>query len=325
LELEELIQKIDIVDYVSQYVELHEENGELFGLSPFKQENTPSFSITPGTQLFYDFSAGFGGNVFTFVLHHDHCSAKKAIQTLKEYANVTEDCSYTGLSATRYIKQFSKKKLEKKFVEHRVVDQKVMEQYENSPEKLQPWIDEGITEGVLQKYLVRYDPFSQRIVFPIRDNNGTIIAVKGRTTDPDYKAKRLCKYIYFGQLGETDFLFGYWQHKESIQNKKEVIIFEGEKSVMKAEAWGVDNAVALMTSHLNSYQLDTLIRLGARVVIALDKDASPFTDSNFRKLTHFANVEYIYDYDGLLDEKDAPVDKGADVWKMLYERRRCFH
>ena len=75
-----MIEMIDIVEFISQFVELEEKNGEYWGLSPFKDENTPSFSIRKETNSFYDFSSGIGGNVFTFVKHYNQCSAREAVK-----------------------------------------------------------------------------------------------------------------------------------------------------------------------------------------------------------------------------------------------------
>lgn len=86
MELEDLIDSIDIVEYISQFVELTEKNGEFWGLSPFKDEKTPSFSVRREANNFYDFSSGIGGNVFTFVKHYNNCSSKEAVEILEKYA-----------------------------------------------------------------------------------------------------------------------------------------------------------------------------------------------------------------------------------------------
>ena len=101
MEIQDIINSVDIVEYISQYIDLKEQNGEMFGLSPFREENTPSFSITPDTQLFYDFSSGIGGNVLTFIQKYHKCGVKSAINILKQYANITEDYIDTRLSATK--------------------------------------------------------------------------------------------------------------------------------------------------------------------------------------------------------------------------------
>jgi len=305
---------------------LEEQNGELFGLSPFKDENTPSFSITPETQLFYDFSSGIGGNVLTFIQKYNKCSFSNAVRLLKEYANVSEDYVDTRLSATKEIKKFKRCVNKRKEVaKHKILPVDIMDKYENDKSKLQLWADEGISFGVMEKYTVRYDPFCNRIVYPIRDMGGNIISVKGRTLDPDYKEKKIRKYTYFQAIGDIDFIFGYLEHLNSIKNKNEIILFEGEKSVLHTESWGVENTGAILTSHLNPLQLPILIKLGVNVVFALDKEIDIHKDENIRKLSHFVKVEYIKDTEGLIGEKDAPVDAGEDVWNRLYERRKCLN
>lgn len=73
VELSELIESVDILEYISQYTEFTEKNGEYWALSPFKDEKTPSFSVRKETNSFYDFSSGIGGNVLTFIRYYDKC------------------------------------------------------------------------------------------------------------------------------------------------------------------------------------------------------------------------------------------------------------
>lgn len=72
MELNDLIKSIDIVEYISQFVELTQKGDEWWGLSPFKQENTPSFSVRKETGKFYCFSSGLGGSVLSFVMNYNH-------------------------------------------------------------------------------------------------------------------------------------------------------------------------------------------------------------------------------------------------------------
>jgi len=302
---------------------LEEQNGEMFGLSPFKEENTPSFSITPSTQLFYDFSSHKGGNILNFIQYYNKCSFFRAVEILKEYANISDDYVDRRLSATKEIRRFKKAARKKKeIVKHKILSPNIMSRYENDKSKLQIWSDEGLSYDVMEKYTVRYDPFCNRIVYPIRDMEGNIISVKGRTLDPDYKEKKIRKYTYFQSIGDIDFIFGYLNHLASIKKENEIILFEGEKSVLHAETWGIENTGAILTSHLNPLQLPILIKLGVTVVFALDKDVDVRDDTNIKKLCHFVKVDYIKDTEGLIGEKDAPVDAGEDVWRRLYEGRK---
>ena len=85
MELSELIQSIDIVEYISQFIELEQRGEEWWGLSCFKNEKTPSFSVRREPPCFYDYSSGIGGNVFTFVRYYHHCSASAAVEILRKY------------------------------------------------------------------------------------------------------------------------------------------------------------------------------------------------------------------------------------------------
>jgi len=325
LELQDIIGSVKIEEYISQYIDLEEDNNELFGLSPFKNEQTPSFSVTPRTQLFFDFSSNVGGNVLTFIQKYHKCNFTTALNILKKYADVTEDYVDLRLSATKTIKKFKPSKSRKPDIKHKLLSPDIMTQYEKELDKLKIWANEGITYEVMEKYQVRYDPFSNRIVYPIRDLNGNILSVKGRTLDPDFKAKKLRKYTYFEKIGDLDLIFGYYEHLQDILNKKEIILFEGEKSVMLTESWGITNTGAILTSHLNPLQLPILIKLGVRVVFALDEEINIMEDENIKKLSRFVRVEYIKDKDHLLDEKAAPVDHGQGIWERLYEGRKSLN
>ena len=90
MDLNELLDRIDIVDLISQYVDLEERNGEYWGISPLRNppENTPSFSVRRETHRFYCFSTGIGGTAITFLKYYYHISGREAIEKLKEYAGI---------------------------------------------------------------------------------------------------------------------------------------------------------------------------------------------------------------------------------------------
>ena len=322
--LEELIENIDIVEYISQYVEFEEKNGEYWALSPFRDEKTPSFSVRRETNSFYDFSSGIGGNVFTFVKHYNKCSAKEAIEILQKYVGCDGKTisSRKKLPAAATCKKFKQPKQHKKnILKVHIYPDNCMERYEKKEEKLAVWEAEGISKASLEKYQVYYDSFSNRLVYPIRNISGQVVNIGGRTLDPDFKTKKLRKYTYFSGWGEMDVIYGLFENMGSILEQKEIILFEGCKSVLLADSWGIHNTGALLTSHLNPNQMKILAKLGARVVFALDKDVRIRDDHNIAKLKRYVPVEYFWDWEDLLAEKDAPVDKGRDVFETLYNQR----
>ena len=116
-------------------------------------------------------------------------------------------------------------------------------------------------------------------------------------------------------------LFGLYENNQAILDKKEIIIFEGAKSVMKCDSWGFGSTVAALTSWLNDHLLRLVIGLGCDVVIGFDKGVDPKADPNVRMLRHFTRVSAIVDTKNLLQEKMAPVDAGADVFHELYRAK----
>lgn len=323
LDLNELIESVDIVDYISQFVDFEERNGEYWSLSPFKEEKTPSFSVRRETGRFYDFSSGLGGNVYTFIKHYFKCSSQEAVKRLSEYAGCT-DLNYTPhkkMAATMVCKKFKPNVTQKKHGKQSVFPDNCMEKFEKREDKLMVWEREGISRASLDKFQVYYDEFSDRLVYPIKNLDGKIVNIGGRTLDPEWKAKKLRKYTYFAGWTEMNVLYGLYDNLESIVKKKEIIIFEGCKSVLLADTWGIHNTSAILTSHLNNQQFKILAKLGCRVVFALDKDVKIRDDHNIKKLKRYVNVEYIYDATDLTSEKDSPVDKGQETFTLLYNKR----
>lgn len=329
MEISEIIERVNIVDYISQYCILEEHNGELWGLSPLKEEKTPSFSVNEEKQIFYDFSSGVGGNIITFIQKYHKCTFKEALNILKKYAGINEEYEINidknRLSSIQIAKKFKKQNVNKKKAKYSVLPEKCMEKYEFNDSKLKSWIDEGITLEELKKFNVMYDSLSNRIVFPLRNMGGEIINIIGRTLDEDYKKKNMPKYIYFQSLGILDTLYGFFENQIEIYKKNEIIVFEGSKSVMKADTYGTNNSVAILTSHLNSYQMLLLIKIGVRVVFALDEDVDISEDENINKLKKYVKVEIVKNTNGILKNKMAPVDAGKENWEYLYSHRQSIN
>lgn len=328
MDIQELLDKVDIVDYISQYVDLEERNGEFWGLSPFQSEKTPSFSVRRETGDFFDFSSGIGGNCITFISHYHHVSKGQAVSILKKYANIDD----SGVNFDAYkekpacISVFSKYKHKKerpKACSSTVLPANYMDRFEDKPEKLQVWRDEGISDESMRFFGVKYDSFSNCIVYPIKNTDGIIVNVGGRTLDPDFKAKKIRKYTYFHAWGgRMGVIFGLYENKDEINRKHEVILFEGMKSVLLARGFGFKNTGAILTSHLNPAQMKILAAMGANVVFALDEEIDVRADRNIKTLSQYVNVSYLYDFKRLLQPKDAPVDRGEAVFRTLYEKCR---
>ena len=325
MEVSEIIDSVDILEYISQFCDPQEkDDGEYWCLSPLKEERTPSFSINREMQRFYDFSSGQGGNVLNFICAYHNCDFRKGLQILKEYAGIsgTETTSTPQrLLATSIAKRFQHKAPKEKASKTTILPRDYMNRYEWNVKKLAVWEREGITMESMERFQVRYDPFSDRLVYPIRDVNGNIISVCGRTLDPKFKEKNLRKYTYFQPLGILDTIYGLSDNLNDIREQGEIILFEGAKSVMLADGWGIKNTGAVLTSHLNPYQFKILIRLGVKITFALDAEIDIREDVNIMKLCQYAQVYWVKNRDDLLDPKDSPTDKGHEVFRLLYQER----
>jgi len=324
LEISDLVAAIDLVAYVSQYRALEQRrDGCYWGLSPFKEERTPSFNIDPGKQLYYDFATGKGGDALQFAKDYQGVGTAEAVWLLKEYAHITDDSPRPArLEAAKIAKQYRPRQPAKREAQLSPLPEDYMDaMYERVPEKLAPWLAEGIGVDSMERFQVRYDSVSNRLVFPVRGMDGGIINVCGRTLDPDYKAKRIPKYVYMRSIGAMPTIFGFAENERFIREANQLILFEGGKSVMLADTWGIRNTGALLTSHLSEWQARELIRLQIPVVFALDKEIDPREDRRVRRLSRYVTVEAIVDTDNLLQPRMAPVDAGAEIFRQLYEAR----
>ena len=116
--------------------------------------------------------------------------------------------------------------------------------------------------------------------------------------------------------------WGYHWHIGNILEQNEVILVEGEKSVMKLETNNIFNSIAIGTSHISKEQMKILLKLRVNIIMALDKDKDALKDKNFLNLAKYNKCYIMEDTDNLLEEKDAPIDKGVDVFRKIYEKRR---
>jgi DNA primase len=288
-----------------------------------QEENTPSFSVRQETNRWWDFSTGKGGNILEFVKCYNKCGTQEAADILRRYLGSAADRpSRRRMAATQVAKRFSHQRKPDIAPHHITMPDDYMDRYEERFDKLSVWNAEGISFPSMDRFQVRYDPFSDRIMYPIRNTDGKIVNVSGRTLDEHWKEKGLRKYTYVTGLGKLDLIYGFYENREAIRSSKEIILFEGAKSVMKADTWGIKNTGAILTSHLNPYQMKILVSLGCRVVFALDKGVDITEDQNIKRLKHFVKVEYLLDVGNVLPDKDSPVDQGCEVFQKLYEGRR---
>lgn len=209
------------------------------------------------------------------------------------------------------------------------------------------WVNEGITKDVADIFEVGFHLPSDGITLPHRDKNGRLIGIRQRNTrqeDLDSGRKYIptvCAGLQYTHIVSHN-LYGLHITKEAIKKSKRVYLFEGEKSVMKAQKYYGENnfSVGVSGSNISNWQVETLLSLGVEhVVIAFDRFRAPKEDESdlvyeraviayqdrllrlARKFTPFTRTYIIWDYDGALDYSDSPIDRGKELFELLTENK----
>lgn len=185
---------------------------------------------------------------------------------------------------------------------------------------------DGILYDVIDKYCVRFDERTDRIIFPHfkYDDKTKIVGLIGRTVIPAYKELGIPKYFSMEGIKyeKSKNLYGLSHNIEHIKQRGQVIVFEAEKSVMKADMFGCPIGVAVGCHDLSSFQKKLLISLNVEIIIAFDKDVNESHVVNIcNDLAKYRKVSYIKDRWGLLQEKDSPCDRGYKVFHYLHKYR----
>ena len=207
--------------------------------------------------------------------------------------------------------------------------------------KIQPWLNEGITQEVMNAAGICYDPKNCGIVIPHYDINGNLIGIRERTLIKE-QAENYGKYMpakIAGKMYNHPLSFNIYNlnhSKNNIAKMKKVFVFEGEKSALKYRSYfGEENdlSVAICGSSFINYQAWLLIQQGAKeIIIALDKQFKEFGDEEHKKLVrnlknihkkygNYVTISYLFDKKNLLGYKDSPIDCGKETFLKLYKER----
>ncbi len=299
--IDEVRQNNDIVDIIGQYVHLTRKGRNYFGLCPFHSEKSPSFSVSPDRQIFHCFGCGVGGNVYTFLMKIEGIGFKEAIEQLAEKANIqlptlenTGDTAKEELKAKIYkINEFTAEfyhknlykptsKLGQEYVKKRKLTQETLEAYKigfsgKYDELYKELKKEGFGEkeilesGLIVKKDKGYiDMYRNRLMIPICDVRGKVIAFGGRVLD-DSKPK----YINSPEnvvYSKGRHLFGLNIAKNDC--KKKLIIVEGYMDVISLHQRGVKNVVASLGTALTEQQGWSLRKSTEQVILGFDADGA---------------------------------------------------
>ena len=177
---------------------------------------------------------------------------------------------------------------------------------------------DGVNTQTQEKFQVCYDVLDNRVIFPIRNDEGQLLSFKGRTCCPDYKEKDIPKFISYYPCNNNHYLFGFYENKEIINNSDEIYVCEAEKGVMELDSIEINNAVAVNKKIITPIQLKKLLKLGKNIILIFDKDVTLeeiFTEC--RKFQGLCDVYYVFDTLNILKEKQSPMDCGKEVFEHL--------
>ncbi|MFS0905693.1 hypothetical protein AB3N02_21855 [Priestia aryabhattai] len=181
-----------------------------------------------------------------------------------------------------------------------------------------PWIKEGISYDTQVLYGVGFDLETHRIVIPLRNRFGQLVGAKGRIEKDDESTK---KYMYLLRCNNRYEWFNFHYAHPYILVDKRVYIFEAEKSCMKAFTYGIYNTVAIGASEISDEQIQIIKQIGLDIEIVLCYDKGIPKDEIEDTARRFTGrkVSIMYDGNDLLKDKDAPIDRGLNVWNKLVE------
>lgn len=302
--IEDIKTRANIVEVVSEYVSLKKTGRNFVGLCPFHKEKSPSFTVNPEKQIFYCFGCGEGGNVVTFIMKTNGMTYPEAIRHLaarlgiviptrkmttseKRYASEREKLTRINtMASAHFSKNFAsaRGKVARDYVSKRGMDETIIQEFRlgysfDEWRDLKDYYDrKGVPPGLVEKAGLiigkdngqYYDRFRGRLIFPIVDLNGNVIAFGGRVL-----GKGEPKYLNSPESpvyskGKT--LYGLYQTKDDIRKRDCAIIVEGYVDLVSLWASGIRNVIATLGTALTKNQIELVRRFTRNIVILFDPD-----------------------------------------------------
>lgn len=304
--IEEVRQSLDIVDVISEYVQLKKQGRNFVGLCPFHGEKTPSFSVSTDKQLYHCFGCGAGGNAFSFVMETEGISFIESVEKLASRTNVSLpelDEKVNKSESTDQMKRWyeghelaaklyhhvltvsdegreAREYLRKRGFTKEMIDRFQIGFAPNSWDFLSSFLKKrsfSVTEmaecgllGLREFDQKPYDRFRDRIMFPIWDRRGNMIAFGGRVINDGNP-----KYLNSPEsqvFNKSDVLYFFHKARPAMRKKNEAVLFEGYVDVISAWRAGIDNGVAGLGTALTESQAKMIRRNADRVILCYDSD-----------------------------------------------------
>lgn len=305
---EEIRAAADIVDVVGDYVKLKKSGSGFVGLCPFHDEKTPSFHVTPRLGIYKCFGCGESGDVFNFVMEMEGVGFPESLRTLAERYGIDlpEDdgegddektqkregvlhaLKFAGLFYHRQLLELNEAESARNYLDKRGYPKKIWRSfglgYAPGHSAL---FKEAEKEGIQEEYLIEanlikpstrkdgfYDSFRDRLMFPIFNPSGKLIAFAGRILN---ESKKTAKYINSSQTivyNKSEVVYGVNFARNEIRKEEEVLLVEGYTDVITMHQHGIKNVVASSGTSLTAGQIKILQRYGNHIIMIYDADSA---------------------------------------------------
>ena len=307
--IESVFESSRVEEVIGDFVQLKKSGSNYKGLSPFTEERTPSFMVSPAKQIWKDFSSGKGGTVVTFLMEHEHFTYPEAIKYLAKKYNIeveeTQKTSEQKLEdseresmylITEYAKDYFQSNLMKSeegksiglsYFKEREFSDEIIEKFKlgYSFNKSNNFSEEAIKKGYKLNFLEKtgltivkdeknIDRFKGRVMFPILSMSGRVLGFGGRTLK---SSKNIAKYINSPEsliYYKSKVLYGIFQAKQTIVKEDNCFLVEGYTDVIKLYQKGIKNVVASSGTALTENQIRLISRLTKNVTVLFDGDSA---------------------------------------------------
>lgn len=295
-------EKLDILDVVSTYIKLDKAGSQFRARCPFHNEKSPSFYVSPGRGSYHCFGCGEHGDIFGFVMKIEGINFKDALRMLADKAGVSlasfqKDETSPLIDILENACLFFEHNLgnnaeAKKYLEKRGVKTETLSKFRigfapNDWRQLYTKLnkagyndEEIVTSGLCIKHEKGlYDRFRSRIMFPIFNASGKVVAFSGRIIGPDEGKDGVAKYVNSPETPmyhKSSILYGYNFAKQEIAKQKKVLVVEGQMDVVMSHQAGSTNTVAISGTAFTPEHVSILKRFADTVVLALDTDKAGY-------------------------------------------------
>ena len=308
--VDRIMEATDIVEVIGEFVQLKKRGANYVGLSPFVNERTPSFTVSPAKGIFKDFSSGKGGSAVTFLMELEKFTYPEALKWLakkysievEETVDTTENLEEQNHRESLMIvsgfaaKFFHESLLDTdegqsiglSYFKERGFNAETIKKFElgYSPDQWEAFTGEAIKQGYKEEFLVEsglsvkrdngslYDRYRGRVMFPIHSFTGRVIAFGGRTLKTD---KNVPKYVNSPEseiYHKSNVLYGLYFAKRAIREEDNCYLVEGYADVISVHQAGIENVVASSGTSLTVEQIRLIGRLTKNITILYDGDAA---------------------------------------------------